>query len=159
MSTEDFAASVQALSSPFSDAGVRHAADKWLTGFKESPGAWPVLHQVLGSKADIPLRLHAAQALAWKTKKQIAQIPLPEHRQALLEATVALLAGAPAPGEGAVARALCVALANLVIHSTEVARPLEHLGGWHLCCTMARHAPMLHLSRKIPCHASCTLLA
>lgn len=130
MSFQAFAQAVEALSSPLSSAATRHEADAWLTAFKRSPEAWEVCQQQLQVPAALDAALTAAQILAFKAKKQLAQ--LEEARQAaLVEALAAQLAATGSGGVAAAApvrRALCVALANLAIHCEGWARPLETLG-------------------------------
>jgi hypothetical protein len=134
MSVNEFAACVQALSSPYTDPDTRKSADRWLTEFKASSDAWAVTQQCLappgaGVDAGAELRWYASQVLVCKVKRQLHEVADPDQRQALLDTTAAQAAAA-SPAEGSLRRALCVALAQLVIQcDVDAANPLlERLG-------------------------------
>lgn len=118
------------LASPATEASLRAQADGWLAAFRRDPAAWGVALGVLRSApgaAPPEVRLQAAALLAWKCKRQLAQLQ-PEERQAeLAEALTALAADGQQPADVAV-RGVCTALANLAIHCTAWARPLDTLG-------------------------------
>lgn len=125
MSLADFVQAVQALYSPHSDASTRQRADQWLISFKPSLEAWTVARQALDG-SNLEASLQAAQILAWKAKKQQSQLSLQQQSQ-LVELLTGKLSGQDqlaAP----IRRALCVALAQLVIQCTDWSRPLEALG-------------------------------
>jgi hypothetical protein len=76
------------------------------------------------------VRLQAASLLAWKAKRQLTQLQ-PVERQAELAEALTALAAAPAPPGGVrdtAVRGVCVSLANLAIHCSAWARPLDTLG-------------------------------
>ena len=125
MSLEDFATKLRQLEDPFTDIKSRHAADQWLIQFRNSPQAWTAAQAGLSSI--FQLRTPCAQMLAYKTKKQLDQLPSPDQRGALLESIVGILASNALGGDLAAVRALCIAISNLIIHSPDLQRPLESL--------------------------------
>eukprot|EP00887_Chlorella_sp_A99_P001509 scaffold8.g1509.t1 len=129
---ETFLRCVKVLTAPGGiEASALHDADRWLSQLRTSPEGWAVAQAVLAARAAPPAaRLQAAQMMAWKAKRQLSQLQPAVARAAMAEAATAAAAAVAAAGareDRLAARALCVALANLVIHCSEWERPLEAL--------------------------------
>ena len=121
------------LASPATEPALRAQADGWLAAFRLDPAAWGVALGVLRSgpgAAPPEVRLQAAALLAWKCKRQLAQLQPAERQAELAEALTALAAdGQQQQQQPDVAtRGVCTALANLAIHCAAWARPLDTLG-------------------------------
>lgn len=126
MSLGEFAAKLQQLEDPFTDVQSRHNADQWLIQFRGSHSAWAVAQAGLSGPPG--LRASAAQILAFKTKRQLDQLPAADQHGALLEAIVSVLVSNILGADFAAIRALCIAISNLIINSPDISRPLETLG-------------------------------
>jgi hypothetical protein len=128
---DDFVRCAELLASPGTEPALRAQADAWLAAFRGEPAAWGVALAVLQAAAAPPeVRLQAASLLAWKAKRQLAQLQ-PVERQAELAEALTALAAAPAPQGGVRDMAVggvCLSLANLAIHCSAWARPLDTLG-------------------------------
>lgn len=125
------------LASPATEPALRAQADSWLTALRREPAAWGVAVDVLHAGPAVPpeVRLQAAALLAWKCKRQLAQLQPMERQLELAEALTVLVAESEA---GVAQRAMCAALANLAIHCANWGRPLDGLGEQmgsltHLC--------------------------
>jgi hypothetical protein len=142
MYLDEFAARLHQLEDPYTDVQTRHAADQWLTQFRDSPQAWSTAQSSL-SAGDPSLWPHAAQILAYKSKRQLAQIHEIEQRMELLHTlskTLATLSSSsshlPATAGSssnlssfrAVTQGLCTAIANLIVQLPTLTRPLETMG-------------------------------
>jgi hypothetical protein len=140
MYLDEFAARLHQLEDPYTDVHTRHAADQWLTQFRDSPHSWITAQSVLSSaNSDPSLWPHAAQILAYKCKRQLAQIEAIEQRMLLLQtlstalATLSsssslLLQPATASSSSAVTMALCVAISNLILQLPTLPHPLQTIG-------------------------------
>ncbi|KAI3435522.1 hypothetical protein D9Q98_001588 [Chlorella vulgaris] len=130
---EHFVRCASLLHSPGTQPALRAEADAWLAAFRSDTAAWSVCLGVLRAATASPeVRLQAAALLAWKAKRQLAQLQ-PVERQVELAGALTELVAAQAQGGGAGAddaalRGMCVALANLAIHCTGWQQPLEALG-------------------------------
>ncbi|KAL4542097.1 hypothetical protein Ndes2526B_g06582 [Nannochloris sp. 'desiccata'] len=137
MYLDEFAARLHQLEDPHTDVQTRHAADQWLTLFRDSPQAWSTAQSAL-STGDPSLWPHAAQVLAYKSKRQLAQIPEIEQRMALLQTlstALATLSSSHRPTTAsssssfrAVTQGLCIAISNLILQLPTLPRPLEAMG-------------------------------
>lgn len=124
---EEFVRNVGLLHSHLTDPLSRRAANEWLTHFRSTPHSWSVAHTTVTTAQDPVLRANAAQTLAWNCKYQALELSERGERTALLQDITAALVNTPAIDRVTV-QALCVAVANLVVHSPDIADPLQHLG-------------------------------
>jgi len=141
MHLDDFAARLRQLEDPYTDVQTRHAADQWLTQLRDSPHAWSTAQAAL-SAGDPSLWPHAAHILAYKSKRQLAQIEAIDQRMKLLQklsTTLATLSSSshmpathPTSSSSssfrAVTQGLCIAISNLIIQLPTLPRPLESMG-------------------------------
>lgn len=150
MSRDEVAWKLRELESPFTDPAARHAADQWLTDLRRSPQAWSIAQEVLtpsGAPDNPSLRAHAAQIFAYKTRKCIAEITLPQQRLAAIEFAVTVLSRT-ALSEGPVIRQLCVSVAALLAQTPSL--PLNLLQ-----IISARLAPPVYLELFTALPAEC----
>ena len=125
---DDFICCASLLASPATQPALRAQADAWLGTFRHDPAAWAVALGVLRTASALPeVRMQAAALLAWKAKKQLGQLQ-PVERQAELAELAAGRGLALGPAHDPALRAVCVALANLAIHCSGWAHPLDTLG-------------------------------